>query len=129
MSKKLRVRLGAAVTATASLIPMGVALATIEPPVLPSINQLPPAATDSTITSANNVLEILVQVLGYVQAFFWILAVFMGLWAAFLYLTARGDAEKISRANHMLIYVVIAVIVAVIAYSIPTFVQTTLTSP
>ena len=99
----------------------------LETVVLPSINQIPPASTDSTITSANNVITVLIQILGYVQALFWIAAVFFGLYAAFLYLTARGDAEKISRANHMLIYVVIAVVVAVVAYSIPTFVQRTIT--
>lgn len=126
MNKKLKVTFGAIATALVSA-PVA-ALATIQDPILPPINMIDPAKTNQTITSANNVLAILVQILGYVQAFFWILAVFMGLYAAFLYLTARGEAETISRANRMLVYVVIAVIVAVVAYSIPTFVQTTLTT-
>lgn len=96
--------------------------------MVPTINQLDPANTNASITSANNVLRILVDILGYVQALFWIAAVFFGLYAAFLYLTARGNGEQISKANQMLVYVVVAVVVAVIAYSIPTFVKTTITS-
>ncbi len=112
--------------ATTLLVPM--AAFALQEAIVPSINQIDPAATDSTITSANQVLVVLVQILGYVQALFWIAAVFFGLYAAFLYLTAQGNGEKISKANQMLIYVVVAVVVAVVAYSIPTFVQTTITS-
>ena len=128
MNKKLKAILGMAATAAISLVPVGAALALQDVTPVTFIATQPPPNSDSGITSANNVLHVLVQILGYVQAFFWILAVFMGLYAAFLYLTARGEAETISRANRMLVYVVIAVVVAVIAYSIPSFVKTTITS-
>ncbi len=103
------------------------ALPEVEPIV--TINPVPPPESDAGITDLNVVLQLLVNLLGYVQALFWIAAVFFGLYAAFLYLTAQGDGEKVSKANHMLIYVVVAVVVAVIAYSIPQFVTTTITQP
>lgn len=127
MTKNLKVGFGALAMAMILLVPMAAfALQDVQP--ITSIDTIEPPTSDSGITSANGVLVVLVQVLGYVQAFFWVAAVFFGLYAAFLYLTAQGNGEKISRANNMLVYVVVAVIVAVVAYSIPAFVKTTITS-
>ena len=128
MSKNLKTSFVAVAAAIASLVPMATtfALQSVEP--IGSLTQTEPPTSDTGITSANGILKIMVQILGYVQAFFWIIAVFMGLYAAFLYLTARGEGEQISRANSMLIYTVIAVIVAIISYSIPAFVKTTITT-
>lgn len=39
--------------------------------------------------------------------------------AAYNYLTASGDGKKVEKANHMLLYAVIGVIVAVLARNIP----------
>lgn len=39
--------------------------------------------------------------------------------AAWNYLTASGDGKKIEKANHMLLYAVIGVVVAVMAKNIP----------
>ncbi len=39
--------------------------------------------------------------------------------AAYNYLTASGDAKKVEKANHMLLYAVIGVAVAVLARNIP----------
>lgn len=100
----------------------------LQDPVLPTFTQVEPPAGGEELTSFNSILGVLVTVLGYVQALFWIAAVFFGLYAAFLYLTAGGEGEKITKANHMLIYTVVAVIVAVIAYSIPAFVKTTIST-
>ena len=53
-----------------------------------------------------------------------ILAVIMAVYAAFIYLTAAGDAEKVKRANHLLIYIAVAIVVALIAKNVPTLVST-----
>lgn len=39
--------------------------------------------------------------------------------AAYNYLTASGDAKKVDKANHMLLYAVVGVAVAVLAKNIP----------
>ncbi len=45
-------------------------------------------------------------------------AVILGLIAAFSYITAAGDSNKVKTANKMLIYAVIAVVIAILAFSI-----------
>lgn len=45
-------------------------------------------------------------------------AVILVLYAAILYLTAAGNPDKVKQANKILIYAVVAIVVAVIAFSI-----------
>jgi hypothetical protein len=71
------------------------------------------------VTTVSGVFTVLCQVLGWFFILFIILAVVFVIVAAFKYLTAGGDAEKVGTANHMLIYAVVAVVVAVIARAIP----------
>ena len=87
-----------------------------------------PLESDVDITSPTGVVQLLLNLLQWVQVFFWIAAVFFGLYAAFLYLTARGNSEKVSQANYMLIYTVVAIVVAVVAYAIPPIVTGFITS-
>jgi fumarate reductase subunit D len=47
-----------------------------------------------------------------------ILAVFFILWAAFKYLTAGGDNEKIGSAHKILVYAVVAIAVALLAQGV-----------
>lgn len=49
-------------------------------------------------------------------------AILFAFYAAFVYLTARGDAEKIKSANHTLIYIAVAVMVALVARFVPSIV-------
>ena len=46
-------------------------------------------------------------------------ATLMIVWAGFNYLTAAGNQEKVTNANHMLIYAVVAIAVAIIAKGVP----------
>ncbi len=71
------------------------------------------------VTTVANVFTVLCQLLGWLFILFIILAVVFVIVAAFKYLTAGGDAEKVGTANHMLIYAVVAVVVAVLARAIP----------
>jgi len=61
--------------------------------------------------------------IGWAQVFFWILAVVMGIYAAYIYLTSSGDPNKVSQASNILIYVVVAIVVAILAYVIPSIVE------
>lgn len=91
---------------------------------MPPITIIEPVPVEGAPTSIGGFMGLLVTILGWIQVLFWILAIAFGLYAAFMYLTARGDPEKIKQANHMLIYVVVAVVVAIIAFAIPSVVST-----
>ena len=57
---------------------------------------------------------------------FWlliVLTIIFVLYAAFLYLTAAGDPEKVKGASHTLLYAAVAVIVALIAKGLPLIVS------
>ena len=46
------------------------------------------------------------------------LVIIMFIWAGILYLTAHGDQTKIATANKALIYAVVGIIVAIVAFSV-----------
>lgn len=58
-------------------------------------------------------------IVGWMFTFLIILSVVFVLVAAFKYLTAGGDPEKVKGASHTLIYAAIAIVVAIMARAIP----------
>lgn len=82
---------------------------------------------DVNIRTEEGVIGLLLNLLALARTIFWIIAVAVILWAAFLYLTAAGDAAKIGKANSMLMYAVIAIVVALIATSLPFLIRSLLT--
>ncbi|MBI4085784.1 MAG: hypothetical protein HY433_00890 [Candidatus Liptonbacteria bacterium] len=82
-----------------------------------------PSDATAPITSGNSVIVFVNQIAVWVSYLFWALAVIFIFYAAFLYLTAGGEEEKIKKANHQLIYAVIAIVVALFAYGMPLFVK------
>ena len=53
--------------------------------------------------------------IGYLKNILYVFAVLIIIIAAFVYLTAGGDAEKISKAHKMLVWALVAVLVAVLS--------------
>lgn len=86
-----------------------------------ALAQAPPP--DVTITSVGGVIGLLLRILDLARTIFWIVAVAMILWAAFLYLTAGGAPEKVTKANATLRYAIVAIVVALIATSLPFLVR------
>jgi hypothetical protein len=76
------------------------------------------------ITSVDRIFDIIRKIVGYLQALFWIAATLFIFYAAYLYLTAAGDPEKVGAAKNQLIYAVIAIAIALVAFSVPTIVGT-----
>lgn len=66
------------------------------------------------------VLNAVIIILFYVLMF---VAVIYILLAAFNYLTAAGDVEKVEKAQKMLLYAVIAIVIGVLARSVPFIVK------
>lgn len=102
--------------AAVALLPAVAAFAQFYPP---PVN---PPSTAPPIESGGGVINFLNQILTWVAYIFWIFAALFVFWAAFLYLTASGDTEKVKKANHQLLYAVIAIVVGIFAYGLPRFV-------
>jgi len=75
----------------------------------------------------DSVLAILNRLLQWLYTIFFIIAVMMIIWAAFSFLTAGGDEEKIAKARTSFIYAVVAIAVAVVAASVRFVVQSLFT--
>jgi hypothetical protein len=94
--------------------------------VLPAIVFAQAAPGDVSITSVGGVIGFLLRILDLARTIFWIVAVAMILYAAFLYLTA-GGGEGVTKANATLRYAIIAIVIALIATSLPFLVRSFLT--
>jgi hypothetical protein len=57
-------------------------------------------------------------ILKWVYTIVLVLSVVMGLYAAFLYVTAGGEQAKVKKASGVLMYAVIGIVIAVLAFSI-----------
>jgi hypothetical protein len=71
------------------------------------------------ITNSSSVVTLLCNILSWVFWVFIVVAVIMTIYAAFLYATSGGDAEKVSKANKTFLYVAIAILVALMAGGFP----------
>lgn len=94
--------------------------------VLPLISFAQTAPADVSIRSEGALIGLLLRILGLLRTLFWIAVVFFILLAAFYYLTSGGDAAKAGKANQMLMYAVIAIVVALVATSLPYLVRSLL---
>jgi hypothetical protein len=104
----------------------GVSILSLSLPILASAQNIPQAspATPSnvpqgTINSLQGVLNTVCIVFSWMFYFLIALAVIFILVAAFKYLTAAGDPEKVKGAGGTLLYAAIAVGVALLARAIP----------
>lgn len=85
-------------------------------PLLVSAQTAPPPP----ITSVSGLQAFICTiVVGWLFTFLVILAIIFVLWAAFKYLTAAGDPEKVKSASHSLIYAAVAIVVAILARGVP----------
>jgi hypothetical protein len=84
-------------------------------PVAPVTANVP----QGNITSLQSVLQMLCTVFAWAFYFLIVLAVIFIIIAAFKYLTAAGDPEKVKSAGTMLIYTAVAIVVALLARAIP----------
>ena len=73
---------------------------------------------NTNIGDVGGLFGILTKMLGWVYTIFFVIAAFFILFAAFTYLTAKGDPEKVKGARDQIIYAVIAIVVALLAFSI-----------
>ena len=84
-------------------------------PVAPGNANVP----QGSINSLQSVLQLMCTVFAWAFYFLIVIAVIFVIVAAFKYLTAAGDPEKVKGAGTMLLYTAIAIGVALLARAIP----------
>jgi len=78
------------------------------------------------VTSPVQIAQLLQKILNFVGAIVLTIALIMLLWAAILYLTAGASETAHTKAKSVLIYAIVGIVVAVLAFSVIPFVQTVL---
>ena len=80
---------------------------------------------DETAGGVKGVIQTIVK---WVYIIFFIIAVLFIIFAAFTYLTAQGDPEKVKTATNQIIYAAVAIVVALVAVSIDLIIKNFLIS-
>lgn len=92
--------------------------------LLAVVPEKPP--TTPPITKLEDIVNIMNKVGEWIFAIIFALAIIFILVSAFQFLTAAGNPEKIASARQILIYALIAVAIAVVAWGLPKIVTTLL---
>ena len=74
-------------------------------------------APQTGVTDLNAINRIIVTIVNWVMGLFFVAAVLFIFWAAYLYLTASGNPEQVTKAHNQLIYSIVAIAVALLAGS------------
>ena len=74
------------------------------------------------ITTAGQVTEVINRVASFLFAVFIALAVVFLIVAALFYLTAAGNEEQVKKAKNILVYAIVAIVIALIAGGVTTFI-------
>ena len=78
--------------------------------------------------SVSGLVAIFTDIVKWIYTIFFIVAVMFVIFAAFTYLTAGGDAEKVGNAKSQIIYAAVAIIVALLAVSLQAIIRNFLIS-
>jgi len=75
------------------------------------------------ITSPLQIVRLVNNVLDFIGAVVLVIALIMLLWAAILYLTAGASETVHTKAKSVLIYAIVGIVIAVLAYSVQPFIE------
>lgn len=90
-----------------------------------ALAQLEPAP-GPILTTPGAISRLVVNVLNWLGGIVMVIAIIMLLWAAILYLTAGASETAHSKAKGVLIYAIVGIAIAVLAYSVRPFIQNVL---
>jgi len=89
---------------------------------IPGVDRIGPS-------TVGGVVDIIRQVVRWVYIIFFVIAVLLIIFAAYTYLIAGGDPEKVTEARNRLIYAAVAIAVAFLAVGFEVIVRNFLTTP
>jgi hypothetical protein len=119
MKRALRITIASVALLTAPLLAFAVTFPT--PAAQPSL--------PSGITNTQDFVRLLDAITLWLFYFLLVISVLVLIYAAFTYLTAGGEDDKISKAKSMILYAVIALVIAFLAKGVPVLVGTFLGQP
>lgn len=82
-----------------------------------------PPTGNTVVTSFSDVKNIITTVGDWMFGILIALAAVFIMYAAFLYLTAAGDEEKLKQAKNIIVYAIVAIVVGVLARGMVVIVQ------
>ena len=86
----------------------------ITPPGLTSGN----LGVSGPIASTSDLVQKIMDLVAWVAWFVGLMAVLMGLYAGILFITAAGNPETVVKARNILLYAIVGIAVAVLAFSL-----------
>ena len=86
----------------------------ITPPGLTAGN----LGVSGSITNTSDLVQKIMDLVAWIAWFVGLMAVLMGLYAGVLFITAAGNAETITKARSILLYAIVGIAVAVLAFSL-----------
>ncbi len=102
---------------------IGIGLALLVLPVF-TLNATVHDVTKILIEKPSDINRIIENVLAWIGGIVLIIALIMLLWAAILYLTAGGSEDRATRAKNYLIYAIVGIVIAILAFSVAPFLTT-----
>ena len=83
---------------------------------------IPPGFTANNmignITNTDTLVGVIMGLVNWVAWFVGLMAVLMGLYAGILFITAGGNAETVTKARNILLYAIVGIAVAILAFSL-----------
>ena len=76
-----------------------------------------------SITGTDTLVGTIMGLVNWVAWFVGLMAVLMGLYAGILFITAGGNAETVTKARNILLYAIVGIAVAILAFSLVTISQ------
>jgi len=73
---------------------------------------------NAPIQNTDDLIAIILGLVNWVAWFVALVAVLFGLYAGILFITAGGDDEKLTKAKNILLYSIVGIVVAILAFSI-----------
>ena len=103
-----------------SLVALGLTLLPLI--ALAQVGQVP----GPIITSPTEIAQLIQRILNYLGGIVMTISLIMLLYAAVLYLTAGASETALGKAKNVLIYAVVGIVVAILAFSVQPFIQNVL---
>ena len=74
--------------------------------------------TSGSVTDTTSLVQKIMDLVNWIAWFVGLMAVLMGLYAGVLFITAAGNADSITKARSILLYAIVGVAVAILAFSL-----------
>ena len=74
--------------------------------------------TTGPVTNTTSLVSTILGLVNWVAWFVALVAVLFGLYSGILFITAGGDEAKVTKAKNILLYAIVGIVVAILAFSI-----------